>query len=154
MKRDFGTVSQRFCFQSLLRDPNFPFQKYLIEIGGFELYWPLTHAKSAYRLAGPVAYKWYPSGRHQSHAHCIRVAASRMQNVPAAWPPRIKSKGICLRLAATRVQFACDWLPQGKEIIYSWAQVAYYIFTCNWRPQGYNLYATGRQIPLDLLYSI
>ncbi len=56
---------------------------------------------------------------------CSRVAASRMQIVPA-WPPvacnmnkidgNLHATGshvdtICMRLAATRVQFACDWRP-------------------------------------------
>ncbi len=78
--------------------------------------WLLAHAKFACDWR-PVAYKLYPSGR-QSHINCTRVAASRMQIVPA-WPPVacniIKSPEICMGLAATRVQFACDWAATRQE---------------------------------------
>jgi hypothetical protein len=60
----------------------------------------------------PVAYRLFPSGR-QLHANCTRVAPSSMQHEK-------KSMEICMRLAATWVQFACDW-----------------------RPLSYNLHATG-----------
>ncbi len=69
----------------------------LAKTSGFARNWPLAHAKFA------CAYKLYPSGR-QPHAKFTRVAASRMQH-------QIKSAEICQRLAATRVQFACDWWP-------------------------------------------
>jgi hypothetical protein len=83
--------------------------------------------KVCMRLAA-VAYKLYPSDR-QSHINCTRVAASHMQIVPA-WPPvacnmnkigrNLHATGgpagtICMQLAATRVQFACDWWPLGYK---------------------------------------
>ncbi len=65
-----------------------------------------------------------PSGR-QSYANCTRVAASRMQIVPA-WPPVVCKfrpilfmllatgghwSTIYMRLVATQIQFICDWPP-------------------------------------------
>ncbi len=61
----------------------------------------------------------------QLHINCTRVAASHMQIVPA-WPPVACNKNkidgnlpatgghtgtICMRLAATQEQFACDLQP-------------------------------------------
>jgi hypothetical protein len=63
--------------------------------------------------------------------NCTRVAASRLQIVPA-WPPvscnmnkidgNLHATGghagtICMRLVATRVQFASDWRPLGYQTI-------------------------------------
>jgi hypothetical protein len=84
----------------------------------------------------PVAFKLYPSGR-QSHAKCIRVAASRIQNEK-------KTMEICLRLADTRVQFVCDWRPLGYNLNATGRQ-SHVIFACDWPPPWYNLFATGRQ---------
>ncbi len=65
----------------------------------------------------------------QSHIDCTREPASRMQIVPTRPPVpcninEISHAGtICMRLAATWVQFACIW-----------------------RPLGYNLHATGSHL--------
>ncbi len=150
MKMDFRTVSQKcenkdsvfnHCKETILS----LHENILLKLVALNcMYWPLTHAKNAYRLAGPVAYKWYPVAATNRMQNCTRVAASRMQNEPR--PPRIKSKGISLRLAATRVQFAYDWLPHGREIFYGWPPVAYYFcmrlaatrvqFECDWPPDS------------------
>jgi hypothetical protein len=67
----------------------------------------------------------------QSHINCTWVAASHMQIVPQCPPVACKlyplgrqshstwiklaEKKICMRLAATRVQFACDWRQLGYK---------------------------------------
>jgi hypothetical protein len=59
------------------------------------------------------------------NANCTRVAASRMQiyvDFIMLHATGCHAGTICMRLAATRVQFAYDW-----------------------RPLGYNLYVTGSQ---------
>jgi hypothetical protein len=71
----------------------------------------------------PVACKLYPS------------TASRMQivQIVPAWPPvACKLQPInscCMRLAATRVQFACDWRPGGYNLYATRVQ-----FICDWPP--------------------
>ncbi len=88
----------------------------LAKTGGFACNWLLALAASRIEL--------YPNGR-QSHINCTQVATSPMQIVPAL-PPVVSNINkidqslhatgghagtICMRLAATRVQFACDWRP-------------------------------------------
>ncbi len=62
----------------------------------------------------------YPSGR-QSHANCTSMAARPILFMLHATGGHAGT--IFMLLAATRVQFICDW-----------------------RPLVYNLYATGRQL--------
>jgi hypothetical protein len=112
--------------------------------GGIVLYWLLAHAKIGCDWRS-VAYKLYPSGQYYS----------RMQIV-SAWPPiacnmnTVKSTGICMPLAATRVQFACHWRPLSYDLhatgghsgtICMPLAATRVQFACHWRPLGYNLYA-------------
>jgi hypothetical protein len=96
----------------------------------------------------------------------MRLAASRIQIAPA-WPlvacNMIKIHGnlpatgrhagtICMRLAATRLQFECDWRPLGYNLNATGRQ-SHAIFACDWRPLGYNLFATGLQTHIISLLS-
>ncbi len=60
----------------------------------------------------------------------------------------------CMRLAATRVHFACDWRPHGYILhaigghtgtICMRLAATRVQFVCDWPSLGYNLNATGRQ---------
>jgi hypothetical protein len=70
-----------------------------------------------------------------------------MQILPG-WPPvscnMKKFTVICLPLAATWVQFACDWRSLGYNFNVNDRQSCAF-FSCNERPAWYNSYATGRQ---------
>jgi len=111
----------------------------LQKTGGFAINWPLPRAKFASvwlvgsKGRGCKLLKNRVMMQRRPFTHllsasllsCNWVAASRTQIVPvyrqlhANFP---QCYSCCLRLAATRVQFACDWWPL-----------------------GYKLYATGRQ---------
>ncbi len=101
------------------------------------------------QLAASRMQKLDATGR-QSHTYCTRVAASRLQIVPA-WPPIacklylrgrqshatwIKSTGICMRLAATRVQFVCDWPPVASIFCMRLTATRVQI-VCDWPPVAY-----------------
>jgi hypothetical protein len=45
-----------------------------------------------------------------------------------------------MRLAAMRVQFACDWRPRASRMQISANHIH---VSCDWQPRGYNLHATG-----------
>jgi hypothetical protein len=81
----------------------------------------------------PVTCKLYPCGR-QSHAinkiegNLLRLAATRVQ-FECNWPP--DASNICIGLAATREQFVCDWPPDASNFCIRLA-ASLVRFVCDW----------------------
>ncbi len=73
---------------------------------------------------------------------CMQLAASHIQ-VVLKWPPVAcnmnKINGSLPGTGATRVQFACDWLPLRYNLRATDCQ-QHAIFVCNFRPVAYQYY--------------
>jgi hypothetical protein len=88
----------------------------------------------------PVAFKLYPNGRQsQTNSHhfffilhvtgghagtiCMQLAATRVQ-FECDWLP--VACYFCMRLAATQIQFVCDWRPNAHYFSTFWQIVYHY----------------------------